>query len=112
MTKYKITRNSVMKDFSIVKTKSGTYICPGWVPVDSGTTRNDVEFLNDIIIENKEVVSDLKTEPSKSLKFKVKSSNGKSEYDVSYMNGVWGCNCPASTFRRGHCKHIKSLDIN
>ncbi len=110
MAKYKIPRDRVFKDFGIVTTLSGTYICPGWIPVDEGTTREDVEFSDDIIIEKPINSIELKPETQKDLEFVVPSSNGKSEYLVKFQRGVWSCNCPASTFRRGNCKHIKELE--
>ena len=108
MAKYKIPRDRVFKDFGIMKTLSGTFICPGWIPVDEGTTREDVEFSDDIIIEKPILSSELKAEPQRDLEFVVPSSNGKSEYLVKFQRGVWSCNCPASSFRRGDCKHIKA----
>lgn len=116
MAKYKIPRDRVFKDFGIMRTLSGTYICPGWIPVDEGTTRDDVEFSDDIIIEKPINSTQLKAEQPVDLEFKVPSSNGKSEYLVKYhrevnQKGVWSCNCPASNFRRGDCKHIKALSI-
>ena len=108
MAKYKIPRNPVFKDFGIMRTLNGTFICPGWIPVDEGTTREDVEFSDDIIIEKLTLSTQLKTEPLKDLEFKIPSSNGKSEYLVRFQRGVWSCNCPASSFRRGDCKHIKA----
>ena len=111
MAKYKIPRDRVSKDFGIMRTLSGTYICPGWIPVDEGTTRDDVEFDDNIIIEKPIVPTQLKAEPQVDLEFVVPSSNGKTEYLVKFQRGVWSCNCPASSFRRGDCKHIKALLI-
>lgn len=111
MAKYKIPRDRVFKDFGIMKTISGTYICPGWIPVDEGTTREDVEFSDDIIIEKPINSTELKAQPQVDLEFVVPSSNGKTEYLVKFQRGVWSCNCPASSFRRGDCKHIKALSI-
>ena len=111
MAKYKIPRNRVFKDFGIMRTMFGTYICPGWIPVDEGTTRDDVEFDDNIIIEKLIVPTQLKAEPQVDLEFVVPSSNGKTEYLVKFQRGVWSCNCPASSFRRGDCKHIKALLI-
>jgi len=110
MAKYKIPRDPVFKTFGIFSTINGTYICPGWIPVDPGTTREDVEFSDDIIYIKKEVALEVKAELLIDLEFKVPSSNGKSEYLVKFIGGDWYCNCPASTFRRGHCKHIKELE--
>ena len=110
MAKYKIPRHRVFQTFGIVKTLNGTFICPGWIPVEDGTTRDDVEFSDDIIIEPVSDSTEVKPEPQKDIEFKVPSSNGKSEYVVKRQRGIWSCNCPASTFRRGNCKHIKELE--
>jgi hypothetical protein len=110
MTKYKIPRPAVFKDFGILRTISGTYVCPGWIPVDEGTTRKDIEFSDDITIEPGIVSVETSKTSQKDLEFKVPSSNGKSEYLVTFKRGQWNCNCPASSFRRGHCKHIKALE--
>jgi hypothetical protein len=110
MAKYKITRHPVFKDFGLVTTLNGLYICPGWIPVDEGTTRDDIEFSDDITVnKNKQPLKSPEI-AQKDLEFKVPSSNGKSEYLVTFKRGQWNCNCPASSFRRGHCKHIKALE--
>lgn len=108
MAKYKIPHHPVFNDFALVKTLSGTYICPYWIPVDEGTTREDIEFDDSVIIEKPILSTELKAEPQRDLEFRVPSSNGKSEYLVRFQRGVWSCNCPASSFRRGDCKHIKA----
>lgn len=110
MTKYKIPRDRVFKDFALVRTLTGLYVCPGWIHVDEGTTREDIEFSDDITIESEIVSTETPKTFQKDLEFRVPSSNGKSEYLVTYKRGQWNCNCPASSFRRGHCKHIKSLE--
>jgi len=110
MAKYKIPTHRVFKDFALVKTLTGTYICPGWIPVENGTTREDIEWSDDIIIEKPIESTSVKPETQKKLEFRVPSSNGKSEYLVRFRGGVWSCTCPASTFRRGNCKHIKEIE--
>jgi hypothetical protein len=107
MEKIKISRHPVFKDFGILKTISGTYICPGWIPVPSGTTREDIEFSNDIII--KPVIVSAEVKPVLEQIYKVLSSNGKQTYTIKNNKGDWSCTCPASNFRRGDCKHIKSF---
>ena len=88
MAKYKIPRDRVFKDFGIMKTLSGTFICPGWIPVDEGTTREDVEFDDNIIIEKPTLLSELKAEPQRDLEFVIPSSNGKSEYLVKFQSSI------------------------
>ena len=110
MAKYKIKRHSLFKDFVFVETLSGMYICPGWIPVDAGTTWDDVEFEDDILIKKDEQSSESSNIDQPAQEFRVPSSNGKSEYLVTFKKGIWNCNCPASSFRYGHCKHIKNLE--
>lgn len=110
MTKYKIPRDRVFKDFALVQTLTGLYVCPGWIQVDKGTTRNDIEFSDDILIKSEIVSTETPKISQKDVEFKVHSSNGKSEYLVTFKGGQWNCNCPASSFRRGYCKHIKALE--
>jgi hypothetical protein len=110
MTKYKIHRDRVFKDFALVRTLTGLYVCPGWIHVDEGTTREDIEFSDDVTVEIGIIPTGTPKMPQTDLEFKVSSSNGNSEYLVTYRRGQWNCNCPASSFRRGHCKHIKSFE--
>jgi len=107
--KYKIQRHPSFRDFALVKLPGATYICPGWIRVAEGTSREDIEFESDIIIEKRQVSSDVISESPVKHEFHVASSNGRSEYMVTSMNGIWNCDCPASTYRRGHCKHIKTI---
>jgi len=95
--------------FAIVKTLSGTYVCPGWHPVPNGTTRDQIEF--DMskqplkLVNTPEVMPVL--EKSQDVTHSVTSSNGKTQYSVELRRGSWSCTCPAANFRRGDCKHIK-----
>jgi len=108
--KIKIPRHRVFRDFALVQTINGLYVCPDWIPVPDGTTREDIEFSDDIIIDPVKASSEVTKEPQQDLKYTIPSSNGKTTYDVTFRNGVWNCNCPASSFRRGHCKHIKHFE--
>ena len=109
MNKIKIKHPTVINDFGIVTLSGTTYVCPGWYKVPTGTHREDIEFISDITIKRKKAVVGEPTESSREVNIMVDSSNGKSQYNVTYRNGVWGCTCPASNFRRGDCKHIKQI---
>lgn len=98
--------------FAIVKVIDETYVVPGWHPVPTGTTRDDVVFPDNILIEKKKAVAEVSAGAEREVHAKVTSSNGKTQYDVAYRNGIWSCTCPASTFRRGNCKHIKETITN
>jgi len=94
--------------FAIINTVSGTYVCPGWHPVPPGTTREQIEFdmtstpsVKEAVTEEPEMAS------SKSYEVVVSGSKPGREYVVKMERGRWSCTCPASTFRRGDCKHIK-----
>jgi hypothetical protein len=85
---------------------------PGWHEVPFGTTRDQVELtseLSNIKVENPSKVSEVKIEKTERLSFKALSSKGDKTYDVTSINGEWDCTCPASTFFRGPCKHIKKF---
>lgn len=103
--KIQIPRHPVIRDFAIVKTLSGTYVCPGWHPVPPDTTRADIELVN--ITPEKEV-QDVPKKSTMALEFQIPSSNGKSMYTVKRSpGGVWSCNCPATQYFSKTCKHIK-----
>ena len=108
-TKIKVPRHPVFKSFGILNTLSGTYVCPGWIKVPSGTTIDDIELCDDISIEPEVNLTGVKSETIevKDVEHRVTASNGKSEYIVSFKKGSWNCTCPAANFRRGDCKHIK-----
>jgi hypothetical protein len=92
--------------FAIVTTLSGTYICPGWHPVPTGTTRDQIEFDMTEYVERKEV------EAKKLLEiksYKVEASKPGKFYEVKNNNDKWICTCPSASFHRGDCKHIKKL---
>jgi hypothetical protein len=91
--------------FALVRTHSGTYVCPGWHLVPDGTTRDQIKF------EASSKSSPKKTAPSapkSSREWQVEASKPGKFYTVSELNGQWDCTCPAKTFHRGDCKHIKA----
>tara|TARA_B110000977_G_C10896333_1_gene423448 strand:- start:218 stop:559 length:342 start_codon:yes stop_codon:yes gene_type:complete len=111
MKTYKIPRHQVFRDFAIINTISGTYVCPGWHPVEPGTLREQIVLVD--YIENNPVSKKVDTPVQKinvkqTKHFKVLSSNGKTHYNVDFDGKEWYCDCPASNFFRGHCKHIKA----
>lgn len=110
MKTYKIPRHQVFKDFAIVNTISGTYVCPGWHPVEPGTTREQILLVEpkDAPFINKPVNKSVANQVKQITTFKVLSSNGKQHYDVEFNGLDWSCTCPASNFFRGPCKHIKA----
>jgi hypothetical protein len=94
--------------FGLVDTLSGTYVCPGWHQVPSGTTREQIEFdMHDYVAKYKTPLEVMKT--SKIETYQVESSKIGKFYEVKNNNGNWSCNCPAASFHRGDCKHIKKL---
>lgn len=98
--------------FAIVNILDKTYVCPGWVEVPQGTTRDQIELTSDLpTIKKKKSIetSEVKKVKTEILKFKALSSKGDKTYDVTSINGEWDCTCPASTFFRGPCKHIKKF---
>jgi len=92
--------------FAIVKTLSGTYVCPGWHPVPSGTTRDQIEFDMTSTPSVKEAATE---EPKMANKeWQIESSKKNKFYTVSLRGTTWDCTCPAKNFHRGDCKHIKA----
>jgi hypothetical protein len=109
MEKIKIPRHPAFKDFGIFKTIGNTYVCPGWHEVPDGTTREDILLVDDYLPIKKEDVIETTEKPSKDLRFEALSSKGDKKYIVTYMKGEWDCSCPARTFFKGPCKHIKKF---
>lgn len=109
MEKFKIPADRAFGGaFAIVKTISGTYVCPGWHPVPEGTTREQIEIDMSVIATKIESsVEATKMATNRSYEVVVSGSKPGKEYVVKMERGRWSCTCPASTFRRGDCKHIK-----
>lgn len=100
---YKI--NTGRNYFGIVEVLGKTYVVPGWHEVPLGTTRDEIE----LVYNEPSYMMAKPTEATKSsdMSWEVKGSKG-SIYKVTLRNNRWDCTCPARTFRRGDCKHIKS----
>lgn len=90
--------------FAIVKTLSGTYVCPGWHKVPEGTTREQIAFKEDTTPKKK--IEPLREPETKSYEVQVAGSKPGKVYTVKMTTGRWSCTCPAAGFRRGDCKHI------
>jgi hypothetical protein len=103
----KIKVNTGRDYFAIVKTLSGTYVCPGWTPVPPGTTRDMIELVEYKHTQSKPRPREVTKEPSG--EWQVESSRPGKFYQVTNKSGQWDCTCPAKTFHRGDCKHIKSI---
>lgn len=92
--------------FGIVKTLTGTYVCPGWYPVPEGTTREQIKFDTSAIIE-KPVEEKVETQPNR---WEVPGSKPGVMYTVMRNHeNHFNCSCPAFSFRRGDCKHILGI---
>lgn len=91
--------------FAIVNTISGTYICPGWHSVPLGTTREQIEFDMTVIPSKPKVATDVAK--TNDIEVEVAATKSNKTYTVSFKTGRWDCTCPAKSFRRGDCKHIK-----
>lgn len=103
MNKIKIYNNPPIKGFTIIKTLSGTYVCPGWHLVPHGTTRDHIDFIvSDTTSLQKMSDRDLET-----LEFNQLSSKGDRTYTITRKTGIWHCDCPANSFKRKDCKHIQ-----
>lgn len=92
--------------FGIAKTREGTFVCPGWHPVPEGTTREQIVFDSTMSVEEPESKPVAKAAEPKS--WLVPGSKPGVQYNVLFNGKTWTCSCPASTFQRGPCKHVKS----
>lgn len=91
--------------FAIVKTLSGTYVCPGWHRVPDGTTRDQIVIdMSSSIVETIVKPEEPKIKPQQ---WQVEGSKPGTKYTVIFNGNIWTCSCPANQFKRGDCKHIK-----
>ena len=99
---YKI--NTGRDYFGIVNQGDKTYVIPGWHEVPLGTVREQIE----LVYNEPSYMKPAPTESTKSsdMTWEVEGSNG-AIYKVTLRKDRWDCTCPARTFRRGDCKHIK-----
>lgn len=99
----KIKVNTGYNHFAIVNLSNKSYVCPGWIEVPIGTTKDMIEF----VISKQSLPNKVNQSLSKET-WKVESSKPGKFYDVTYWNGGWNCSCPSNSFHRGDCKHIKA----
>ena len=99
---YKI--NTGRKYFSVVNILGKTYVCPGWHEVPLGTTRAQIDLVYNE--PSYMMAKPVEATESSDESWEVKGSKG-SVYKVTLRSNKWDCTCPARTFRRGDCKHIK-----
>jgi hypothetical protein len=90
--------------FGIITVDKGTFVCPGWYPVDTGTTREQISF---DVIDTPQLVRHQPVEPDDT--WIVEGSKPGVVYQVSFKSGRWDCTCPSKVFHRGNCKHIKKI---
>jgi len=93
--------------FVIVQTGDRTYVCPNWHEVPNGTTRDQIEFTG----EPRKVTQPVETQEVavENKEWSLPGSKPGVMYTISIKNNKWDCTCPARQFRRGDCKHIKSI---
>jgi hypothetical protein len=94
---YKVPNHPVFKSFGIMRLPSGTYICPGWIKVPDGTTREQVEW---------ETPLPKSSVPEWSEHF-VKGTTGDYKVTISEQFGD-RCTCPGYGFRK-KCRHIEEV---
>lgn len=93
--------------FAIVKTLSGTHVCPGWHMVPNGTTRDQIKFFKTDNTSKKQIAPVASKEARSKQEWTVNGSKAGVAYIVSEFNDSWNCTCPSKSFQRGDCKHIK-----
>ena len=90
-----IPNGPVFKDFGIARLPTGTYICPGWIKIPDGTTRDDVMFENPW--------------PFVDTRFFVTEFVGATgTYSVTISPAGNRCTCPGFSFRK-KCRHIEEV---
>lgn len=94
--------------FAIVRTGSGTYVCPGWHPVPNGTTRDQIKFDETVTVSKKKPLPPAPKQTVSKQEWQVSGSKPGVKYTITEINGKWDCTCPAKNFFRGDCKHIKA----
>ena len=72
------------------------YMVPNWIPVEDGTTRDDVEWIKPDFGKWEFVK-------------RVKSSRGDTTYTIEKKGDEYQCSCPGAKYRNRMCKHIKQL---
>jgi len=111
MKKIIIPADLCYKDiFVVVNIQDKAYVCPGWHELPIGTTRDQIE-VDMSVIPIKKVTS---TGAPKNGLYEaiVKGTRPGTEYVVKFDRGGWSCTCPAATFQRGDCKHVKAEQKN
>jgi hypothetical protein len=78
----------------------------GWVEVDRNYSWAELNSMWDRVTYK---TTEVKPTSEKKT-YKVAGSKGNS-YKVINDGGTWTCNCPAASFRRGDCKHIKEIKL-
>jgi hypothetical protein len=102
MKKIKIKDYLDWMGFTVITTGGKCFVCPGFWEVPMGTRMEDVEFLG----KRPESVDPFKRVDKE---WSVPGSGKSGAWSVTRRKEVWNCNCPAKSFRRGDCKHIKSI---
>lgn len=88
--------------FGIAKTLTGTYVCPGWYPVPDGTEMDQIRF------DTSALPPKVKEAETKPTSWDIPGSKPGVTYQVKVNDrNDFSCTCPAFSFRRGECKHIK-----
>lgn len=106
----KIKVNTGRNYFGIVNIGGKTYVCPGWIEVPLGTTREQIELDLELSIIKPEVDESKPEITQDRLEFEATSSKGDKIYKVTFEKGRWDCTCPARMYFKGHCKHIKKFE--
>lgn len=92
---------------TLITFPSGTYAISGsqWIPVPASTTFKEVQ---EAWVPMKSFAPEHTSSVYK--EFTVPSSDGKSNYTVSFKDGMWSCTCTGFGFRR-KCKHIDQAKL-
>lgn len=100
--------NCYKEVFAIVRTGTGTFVCPGWHPIPEGTVRDQIKFSKTVNTSKKKTPPTPPKPQTKTQSWNVNGSKKGVVYQVTESNDRWDCTCPAKNFFRGDCKHIKA----
>lgn len=96
----------------VVSTMGKIFVCPGWIDITNKVVNMSLEMIQSEVMKRWEQVNPKETtfKPEYKIHEMVTSSNGKTEYDVTFDGVHWNCTCVGFSFRRD-CKHVKQTKL-
>lgn len=94
----------MIQPFAIANIGDKSYAMPGWFEIPKGTSVYDLKSIPFKL----DTIEGVKPKNPKLIESFVESSDGKSQYKVSFNGIQWSCTCVGFGFRRD-CKHVKKI---